>query len=354
MENPPHLVGQIPPEADPASLGDHINWMSYSHEQLYDMITQAIDLPGATDVSSSWVQLSDTLEHIGKQLSSALNASTDGWKGASADMARESIGSLVTWLHNASDSAVRVSGCLTRQIEAAQTARNAMPKPVTAPQPFEPIEHPGAVHGSTDTSATTNASAKFGSGPSITTSPIRQVSAQQEAHQRAASVMQQYQTSSYDIYRTVPQFTAPTNPTKGPRFGPIKAPSTPPQQQPVVGTPVAVAPVKAPAGEPSETSAPAPEESGGAAGSPEAQPRFASGAENRTGSVGTNAAASADRGVPTERTTSQPVGGAGMGAGGRRGEQDHEHKAPKFLEDDEGIFRVDQSTAPRVIGDGPF
>ncbi|HJP78787.1 MAG TPA: hypothetical protein VJ914_31225 [Pseudonocardiaceae bacterium] len=316
----------LPDPVEYQGLDQHVDWMSYSHEQLYDMVNNGVDLTGATEVAGSWAQLSDTLLQMGNTLNAALAASTDGWQGSAADQARSSLGGLANWTNSTGENAVVVSGCVSRQAEALQTARSAMPAPPPAPIVI-PVDRTGP----------------FAQPPIATPGPIASTRTAVEAHQQAARVMQQYQSSSADIARTIPQFAAPTNPVNGPVQPPAPTPVPPPGGAPHPGP----APIGggfsrvAPGG-----SMPA-EETGGV---PPRGPGGTTGIESpqqespaRTGS-GFAAEAETTQGV----RTGMPAAGM-AGAGGRR-EEDGEHKR-RYWQADDGLFDVETRIGPRVIGD---
>jgi len=159
--------------AEPRSLHEHVNWLTYSHQQLYDMVNNGVNLTAAGTVSDSWARLAESLKIIGDHLDTALTASADGWQGASADAARNAIRGLVGWAHTTGGNAMAMSGCLQQQVHNVQTAR----------------------------------------------------------------VMRQLQTSSAAVYGTVPQFAAPGNPVAAPGQPPVTPPPDTPARGPRTGDP---------------------------------------------------------------------------------------------------------------------
>lgn len=324
----------LPDPVEYQGLDQHVDWMSYSHEQLYDMVNNGVDLTGATEVAGSWAQLSDTLLQMGSTLNAALAASTDGWQGSAADQARSSLSGLANWTNNTGENAVVVSGCVSRQAEALQTARSAMPAP---PPPQPP---PSTIP--------LNQPATFTQPPIATPGPIASTRTAVEAHQQAARVMQQYQSSSADIARTIPQFAAPTNPVNGPVQPPAPTPVPPPGGAPHTGP----APIGGGFGRVTPGGSVPAEETGGAhqsAGGPARGTGGTSGIESpeqeppaRTGS-GFAAEAETTQGA----RTGMPA--AGMAGGGARREEDGEHKR-KYWQADDSLFDVER-IGPRVIGE---
>ncbi|HEX4220785.1 MAG TPA: PPE domain-containing protein [Pseudonocardiaceae bacterium] len=311
-----------PPQPDPTEqqgLDEHVDWMSYSHQQLYDMVNNGVDLTGATDVAGSWAKLSDTLLQMSSTLNTALAASADGWQGPAADQARGNLTGLVDWTNNTGENAVIVSGCVSRQSAALETARSSMP----APPP--PVPSPIPV----------DQSHAFAQPPIAVPGPIASTRTTTEAHQQAARVMQQYQSSSADISRTIPQFALPTNPVNGPTPPPIANPIVPPGTAAHTGpAPIGGFGPAAPGGGlPAEES-----ENGGMSGvgSPQSNP---------------TARGSAGSGLANETEPARPAMSAGgLGGGGGRRDEDREHKR-KYWKEDDGIFEVDTRVTPRVIGE---
>jgi hypothetical protein len=300
-----------PPLPDPTerqNLDEHVDWMSYSHQQLYDMVNNGADLTGANDVAASWAKLSDMLSQMGDALNTALAASADGWQGPAADQARSNLGGLVSWTNDTGQNAVIVSGCVTRQADALQTARSSMPAPPVKQVVASPV---------TTTSA-------FAQPPIAQPGPITVVHESAESHQQAARVMQQYQSSSADISRTIPQFALPTNPVSGPPRQPVGNPIAPPT------------------GGPNPTPGPVPV---GGVGSPAPEPE-----ESGT----TNPGSRTPSGVTSEPEPAQGSRGssassAGLGGAGRR-EEEREHRR-KYWQEDDGLFDLDTRVTPRVIGE---
>jgi hypothetical protein len=311
-----------PPLPDPTegqNLDERVEWMSYSHQQLYDMVNNGVDLTGANDVAASWAKLSDTLAQMSDALNTALAASTDGWQGPAADQARGNLGGLVSWAHDTGQNAVVVSGCVTRQADALQTARSAMPAPPLRQVVVSPV---------TTTSA-------FAQPPVAQPGPITVVHDNAESHQQAARVMQQYQSSSADISRTIPQFALPTNPVSGPAQPPIGNPSGPPTggSNPNPG-PMPVGGL----GNPASASAPPSEESSTATPGP------------RTSSGAAAAASTTSEPEPAQASRGSSMSSAGLGGGAGRREDDREHRR-KYWQEDDGLFDLDTRVSPRVIGE---
>jgi len=330
------------PRPDPTEgtdLHEPTDWMAFSHQQLYDMVHNGVDLAGATDVAGSWMTLSDTLTQMSQTLSQALAASADGWRGTAADQARTSISGLVTWANTTGENAATVSGCVNRQTDALQAARSAMPAPVTNPPVVTPVTSPptGVVQpGSTAQTAT----AGFSQPPLAGPGPVHVQVNQYEAHQQAARVMQQYQQSSAANASTIPQFSAPTSPVNGP----IQPP--PVGQLPPSGSPIGPHPTtpvltgRANVGN-------IPPEEGETSRIGTTEPTI--GSESGSG-VGAGSAPASTAEAAAQNSRPGMTGGGGMsGAGARRGE-DQEHKR-KYWQDDDELFDLPVRATPSVIGE---
>jgi hypothetical protein len=260
-------------------------------------------------------------------LNTALAASADGWQGPAADQARGNLTGLVDWTNNTGENAVIVSGCVSRQSAALETARSSMP----APPP--PVPSPIQV----------DRSHAFAKPPIAVPGPIASTRTTTETHQQAARVMQQYQSSSADISRTIPQFAAPANPINTPAPPPVGNPA-PPVGPPQAGpAPVAVGGFNRTV--PHGASLPA-EEGGGRSsiGTTQASPPPRG---SGSASAGPGAAGEAE---PAQGTRSTPMSGGGLGGAGGRREEDREHKR-KYWQEDDGIFELEKKVAPRVIGE---
>lgn len=335
----------IPDPVAGTDLHEPTDWMAFSHQQLYDMVHNGVDLAGATDVAVSWTSLSDTLLQMSQTLGQALAASADGWQGTAAEAARTSISGLVTWTNNTGENAATVSGCVNRQTDALQAARSAMPTPITHPPVanppvgMPPVTNPpvGVVQPGSAAQTTT---AGFSQPPLAGPGPVQVQVSQYEVHQQAARVMQQYQQSSAANAGTIPQFSAPTSPVNGPiqpppvgQLPPGGSPVSPHPTTPVLTGSGSVGNIPPEEGEPSRIGT--------------AEPITGSG--NASG-VGAGSAPASTAEATAQNSRPGMTGGGGMsGAGARRGE-DQEHKR-KYWQDDDELFDLPVRATPSVIGE---
>jgi hypothetical protein len=335
------------PEPQPApgedSLFESVDWMTFTHEQLYAMVHQGVDLAGANAVAAKWAQLGDAMQEIGDQLAQALAASAEAWEGEAAEQARGSIGALSLWAQEAASTATEVSGCVSIEANNAEIARRNMPEPVAAMRIATPIPQGG----------TSPMSAAFSSARSLVRDPHGPSASQQEAHEEAARVMEQFQNASQEVYGTVPQFSPPSvRQSLNVSHEPLPAP--PPA--PPVSQPVPQPPVPLPAQNPGVAERPP-------AGSSSPVPQRPGVAPPPSGPAPSPSPAEVDAKPPVTPAESRPVARpaaasaaspgmspAAMG-GGVGPKEDQERKAPKYLQGETDIWGIADRLAPKVIGD---
>jgi hypothetical protein len=334
------------PEPQPVpgedSLFESVDWMTFTHEQLYAMVHQGVDLAGATAVAARWAQLGDAMQEIGDQLAQALALSAEAWEGEAAEQARGSIAALSLWAQEAAATATEVSGCVSIEANNADIARRNMPEPVASIRIATPIPRGG----------TSPMSAAFGSAPSLVQDPHGPSASQQEAHEEAARVMEQFQNASQEVYGTVPQFSPPSvkqslNVSQEPLPTPPPAPPVPPPVlQPTVPIQNPVVSERPPAG----SSAPVPQRPG------VAPPPSGPGPGPSPAEVDAKPLAASAEPRPAVRPAAAPaaaspgMGPAAMG-GGVGPKEDQERTAPKYLQGETDIWGIADRLAPRVIGD---
>ncbi|MGW4115075.1 PPE domain-containing protein [Actinosynnema sp. NPDC004786] len=402
----------------PSDLGQKVDWMTYSHQQLWDMINTGVDLKAAGAAQADWAAVSLALGEVQELLAKAISQSSQAWTGESAERAREALESVEKWALNTSEHADNVAKCIATEIDHVQTAREMMPPPAPAPPVVTPVADVPAtpVAGPTPIAAprasliaersvdgaaglraltpTTEDGLVAGSRP-ITRAPnaftgidtiaapaIDSVVTADATHRQAAEVMAMFQLNSYEVDRTVPSFSPPTNPVAPPPPPPVVVTPTPPADGGGGGGggPVVTNPQTPPAGAPNQrpggtSSAPFGRggfaggrggfggravmptpvgASGGGGGGPVAGPGGATGAlgADRGGSNANPGSVTSQFQAPKSVTPqSGMIGAAPMVApppvaGG--GEKDRNR--PGYLEDDENVFGVDRKAAPPVIG----
>ncbi len=404
----------------PTDLGQKVDWMTYTHQQLWEMINTGVDLKAAGNAQADWATVGKALGEVQELLAKAIGQSSQAWTGASAERAREALESVEKWALNTSEHADNVAKCIATEIEHVQTAREMMPPPAPAPPVVTPVagvtSTPGAtptpvaprsplvrnrpaddagyhpptsVPGESLVSGTTRAPGAFTGIDTIAGPAIDSVVTADATHRQAAEVMAMFQLNSYEVDRTVPSFSPPTNPVAPPTPPPVVVTPTPPVTDgggaggggaggntAVVSNNPGAAPNQRPGGTSPQFGRggfaggrggrggfggrgvmPAPVGASGGAGGGGAGPLAGPGGS--TGALGPDRG-SANPGSVTSQfqapksvtPQSGMIGAAPMAApppvAGAGGEKDRNR--PGYLEDDDNVFGVDRKAAPPVIG----
>lgn len=333
------------PEPEPGSLDEQVDWMTWSHPELYRMVHDGIDTTGAMSVSATWARMGDELSDIGDELAKLLFATAQAWEGDAAELAKESVTALATWSRETGTRATEVSGCVTIQVDNVTNARNEMPPP-PYPMLMDDVVLPSQF--------TAFTKGDFETARPLVADPAIYTSQERALHEQAARTMAQFQANSRDVYSTVPQFAPPSlrRMTYGGTEEPPQPPPPPqPPQPPVLRpTPVPRGPVGGPA-----TGGPGGGSSGGQGGSPGRTPAgpLAPGGGSGAAEPATRpAAASAVPARPGGAQSPGMPGGMPMGGGaGGRGSEDLERKN-KYVEEDPEIWGVNEERVmPPVIGE---
>lgn len=366
---------QWPPEEDEIGkheLSEHVDWMSYSHQQLYEMVHNGLDLGSAVQVAADWGKLGDDLDEIGHDLRKALDDSAEGWQGVAAGTAQEKLRGLADWSKDSGSRGKDVSVCVTRQADLAETARNNMPnpKPQLTPHPIPQDPMPVVNGGGGGLLQPMTSSAFVDSGFSGAGNMYRDcwgdLDRDRQAKQEAAQVMTKLQHDSLEVYRDVPRFASPDE-----RADVLRTPRDPepdPEPDPrdpgvpgddststsstgggaTAGTPAGggSARMAAPTGGLAAGGAPA----YGASDQLSAGGRSGVGSFPSSGAAGVGSAPAASGGAGRGAVGGMPMGAAG--AGSRQG-GDTEHKLADYLEDDDDFFRAHTPVIPPVIGEDP-
>ncbi|WP_020668801.1 hypothetical protein [Amycolatopsis nigrescens] len=359
----------LEPEPDGDELSSPVDWMTYSHRELYNMVHRGIDLAGATAVAAQWAKVGDVLDEVGASLRRAADASQHGWDGLAADTARTTMDRLVTWTGDSGDLAKDVSGCVSRQADLAETARRSMPEPPgfnlpdpgphpnpgPAPPPRFPRTLPVPQTGGT--SAMSASSGSFSSAESIIADPGPDRERSQQLHQQAAGVMRKLQNESSEIYSTVPSFRSPnaTSVLSEPEPPPAEPPE-PPTEDPgqtttssVESGPVATpAPGSPAAGTPNQ---PAPGAVLGNAPGHGTGEQLGQGNKSGLGAGQQPAAGSAAAAAAAQRGAMPGMAGMPMGAGMAPRQDDEERKLPSYLQEESDFWQVNGPVVPPVLGE---
>lgn len=331
------------PEPEPDSLDEDVNWMTYSHPDLYAMVHTGLDVTGAMAVSAQWARLGGELSEIGDELARLLFATAQAWEGDAAELAKESVSALSDWSGETGTRATEVSGCITIQVDNVTNARNDMPPP-----PYPVVDRPMP---SQVTAFTSN---DFELAKPLVVDPTIYTTHERRLHEQAAETMQRFQRSSADVYATVPQF-APPDLRKMP-FGPPVEPLPLPPQPPPPPVPPVPPPVPIPGGGSGGGGGPV---SGGPAGGPGSagSPRPAPGPLAPGGGAGGGesrpAAAATPQPARPAAAGAPPPGGVPMGGapGAGRGDDETERKT-KYVQENDDLWGLgDQPVMPSVIGE---
>ncbi|PXY31904.1 PPE domain-containing protein [Prauserella muralis] len=334
------------PEPEPGDLGQYVNWLTYSHRQLFDMVNEGLDLETTTEVAAGWSRLGAELIDIGTDLRQALETAAEGWQGAAADEARQKVHRLAAWTEETADGSTEVAGCVSEQAALASAARRDMPVP---PPVFLPAE--GGM--STDD----RQGGGFSRGPLLIADPEPDRQQARELHQRAAEVMERYQHEAHALYARVPAFASP-NPEVGiehhPDGDPGERPDGPREHvRPDESTSASAAD----AGPRPGAGVAAPGAAGPAGGMPlgphsggeQYAPSSRAGTAGPQNAQVPGPAAGPGGPRPMAGPAAMPMG-AGM-AGARQAEDDVEHKAPSYLEEDDDLWGPQVPVAPPVLGE---
>jgi hypothetical protein len=401
----------------PTDLGQKVDWMTYSHQQLWEMINTGVDLKAASSAQADWTTVAKALGEVQELLAKAISQSSQAWAGESAELAREALESVEKWALNTSDHADNVAKCIATEIDHVQTAREMMPPPAPTPPvvtpvtpdaavPVTPVATPvarpksplianrmvddtryralspstedGLVAGERLIARTPSA---FTGIDTIAAPAVDSVVTADATHRQAAEVMAMFQLNSYEVDRTVPSFSPPTNPV-APTPPPVvvtPSPSTPDGGGSGAGPVVTTNPANnAQNQRPGGTSSaqfgrggfaggrgggfggrgvmPTPVGAAGGGGAPVVGPGGATGALGaERGGSGANPGSVTSQFQAPKSVTPQAgmIGAAPMAApppvaGPAGGEKDRNR--PGYLEDDDNVFGVDRKAAPPVIG----
>ncbi|WP_367133530.1 PPE domain-containing protein [Saccharothrix sp. HUAS TT1] len=403
----------------PTDLGQKVDWMTYSHQQLWDMVNTGVDLKAAGSAQADWATVGKALAEVQELLAKAISQSSQAWTGDSAERARNALESVEKWALNTSEHAENVATCIATEIQHVQTAREMMPPPAPAPPVVTPVadavaspvatptpvatprtsliadravDHSGTLSPTPEVGSVANTRLPatrphnpFTGIDSIAAPAVGSVVAADATHRQAAEVMAMFQLNSYEVDRTVPSFSPPTNPVAPPPPpAPVITPSPSVGDGPGgAGNQVVVnnnntAGAANPAANqrPGGTSAqfgrggfaggrgggfggravmptPVGSAGGGGGGGPVAGPGTATGALGDRGAANPGSVTSQFQAPKSVTPQSGMIGAAPIAApppvaGGGGGEKDRNR--PGYLEDDDNVFGLDRKAAPPVIG----
>lgn len=147
----------------PSDLDQPIDWLTYSHPQLYEMVHNNLDLGGASENAGLWMKLSKELDGLADDLRGAMRTAKAGWSGDASDRADGAVNRLADWLADAAQRAGKAADCVTKQAEAAETALRTMPEPPDGTAVAAAAGAPaGVLHGRAQIGPCTGAADAFG------------------------------------------------------------------------------------------------------------------------------------------------------------------------------------------------
>ncbi|WP_439662618.1 PPE domain-containing protein [Lentzea sp. HUAS TT2] len=398
---------------DRNDLHEPVDWMTYTHEQLYNMVHTGVNLAGAQAAATNWQKIGEDIAGVRTSLLKAVEDSSVGWDSDSARLARDGLTEVTNWVDDTANYATKVSTAITTETNNVEAARAAMPPPPKAPDAPVPVEttlprpalRPADRLLTVDQADSYNLAAlreprlvaqtpsEFAGFEAIGSSPVDALAAKDASHRLAADVMAAFQRNSAAVDQTVPsQFTPPVNPINPTPVG------TEISRTPTTGTPdggaggAAGAPVTTGTQNQNRGTTNTSSRYGGGAGGGRggaggggfgggmARP-FGSGNqggggggggagagagagtaggvagvnEGSRGGAGAAAAAASPAAGGQTKAFQNPLamGGAPMAGApaGAGGQNDSkEHKTASYLEEDDNVFGLDRKAAPPVIG----
>lgn len=393
---------------DRSDLHEPVDWMTYTHEQLYNMVHTGVNLAGAQAAATNWQKIGEDIAGVRSNLLKAVEDSAVGWDSDSARLARDGLTEVTNWVDDTANYATKVSAAITTETNNVEAARTAMPPPPKAPEPPVPAETtvPRPVLRPRDRLAVAEQVDGFGTASlreprlvaqptpgefagfeTIGSSPVDTLAANDASHRRAADVMAAFQRNSAAVDQTVPaQFTPPVNPINptptGPELGGSRTPTAPDGTAGGgAGAPVTAGTQGQNRGTTNTSSRyggsggrggagasggfggmarpfgsnSGNQGAGGGAGGGASAGGAAGVSEGSRGGAGAAAAAaSQSTGGQTKAFQNPlamggaPMAGAPAAAGGR--DDAREHKTASYLEEDDNVFGLDRKAAPPVIG----
>ncbi|MCP2245581.1 PPE domain-containing protein [Lentzea aerocolonigenes] len=392
-------------------LTAQIDWMTFSHEDLYKMVHTGVNLEGAQTAATNWKKIGEDIAGVRANLLKAVEDSTVGWDTESARLARDGLTEVTNWVDDTASYAHKVSAAITTETSNVEAARAAMPPPPAPPASPVPVEPTVLRPALRDRLAVVDQVDGFGSQTlrdprlvqslqggefagfeTVGTSTVETLAANDAQHRLAADVMASFQRNSAAVDQTVPaQFTPPVNPLNptptpvndlggrshrglpdgpgaGGGGGGTVATGTQNQNRGTTNTSSRYGGAGGYGGgrggggggfaggmaRPFGTNSGSQAGGGGGAGGGSASGGAAGVNEGVRGGAGAAAAASAAPGGQTKAFQNPlamggaPMAGAPVAGGGR--DDNREHKTASYLEEDDNVFGLDRKAAPPVIG----
>lgn len=191
-----------------------VNYPAIPHAQLHAMVTNNVNPAGIGQVGDTWINIGNDLTQFQDDIASAIANSEAEWTGTAAEGARKAVAELGNQAALAGQAA-QLTGVLTHQQSAAlANAKNSIPPPPNPP--FDPTTAQQRLRTITD--------------PLVYAIVARedqaQAAAQNAAHQQAAYIVQQYDSTLSQTSANMPSFTPAPPVTAHGAGGPGGATST--------------------------------------------------------------------------------------------------------------------------------
>jgi hypothetical protein len=193
---------------DRNQLHEPVDWMTYTHEELYNMVHTGVNLAGAQTAAANWQKIGEDIASVRTNLLKAVEDSSVGWDSESARLARGGITEVTNWVDDTANYATKVSAAITVETANVEAARAAMPPPPKAPEPpvptetavpprtvlqdrFASVDQVDGFAGSAlrDRLVTQQTAGEFAGFETIGTSPVDTLAANDASHRRAASTL---------------------------------------------------------------------------------------------------------------------------------------------------------------------
>ncbi|PXX65073.1 hypothetical protein DFR70_104134 [Nocardia tenerifensis] len=134
------LAGLRAGATDPVYAPDRERFGSYSHQEIWDLVHEALDPAALGQASAAWQANADALAEAFQTFSDAANREFARWSGRAADAAARATREFVLAGASAHDVCRAVARLMELNCDAAQTVRAAIPPPV----PYRPLDDPAA------------------------------------------------------------------------------------------------------------------------------------------------------------------------------------------------------------------
>lgn len=164
-------------------------WLGYSHEEIYAMVTTGPGAAASEDAASAWATISFFVHFIDGGLAAAIGRIGAGWEGAGAEATSAALTPLGTWAKEAANNGEATARTLRNQADYAGFTRSSMPEPRYA----NVSDH------ATGTDVT----------PETVIAHAEVVAQRDNDAARARELMATYSSNSHDSYPGVLGWTAP-------------------------------------------------------------------------------------------------------------------------------------------------